>query len=90
MPCSIFIYSCSAPQYVSYSVMNKNSLRSHLRITGFESGEVETARQATPAINAENNKGLGKAAALCCKELTLDEFSASSYLFLCWIFQEPE
>lgn len=61
----------------------KNSLRNNLRNIGSKFVKVETARQATSAIEAENNEGLDKAAALCCKEPILGSFSALSYLFQC-------
>lgn len=72
MHCLIFICLCGAPQYISYGVMDKKSLRNRLRIIGFKFGEVETARQAPSAVKAEKNEGLDKAAALYFRELTLD------------------
>lgn len=69
MHCSICVYLCTAPQCLSYSAVDKSSLRNHLKITGLEFGEVEIARQAVSAIEAESGEGPEKAAALRCREL---------------------
>ena len=68
MRCSI-LYLCTALQCIFHSVIDKNSLRNHLKISGSKFGKAEATREATSAIEAENNEGLEKAAALCGKEL---------------------